>query len=237
MNADLTYRIFPLGDSALTIDFGNVIDENINRKIISLFNVIQKKPLPGMIEAIPAYSSLSIIYDSVFVRKNFSKNNIAFNWVKEQTENFLQIHIESEADPSRLIKIPVCYDEEFGTDTDNIAKAKQLSKEEIIQLHTGKKYRVYMIGFLPGFPYMGEVNEKIAAPRKSQPQQVSAGSVGIAGKQTGIYSLSSPGGWNIIGRTPLQLFDSSKEEPTLLKAGDMIEFYSISKEEFLKTGS
>ena len=237
MNIESTYRIFPLGDFVLTIDFGNVIDENINKKVISLFKAIQRDPLPGMIEAVPAYSSLSIIYDPVFIRKNFSKNNTAFDWVKEQTEKFLQTHIESNEKTPRLIKIPVCYEQEFGTDIANIAKAKQLNKEEIIQLHTMKQYRVYMLGFLPGFPYMGEVDEKIAIPRKPQPQAVAASSVGIAGKQTGIYPLPSPGGWNIIGRTPLQLFDRSKKDPTLLNAGDIVEFYSISKEEFLKMES
>ena len=237
MNAGSTYRIFPLGDSALAIDFGNVISEDINKKVISLFKALQKKPLPGMIEGVPAYSSLNIIYDPVFIRKNFSKNNTAFDWVKEQTEKFLQTHNESEAEPSRFIKIPVCYEEEFGTDIARIAKAKQLSREEIIQLHASKKYRVYMVGFLPGFPYMGEVDEKIAMSRKPQPQPVAAGSVGIAGRQTGIYPLPSPGGWVIIGRTPLKLFDPGNGHPTLLNAGDMIEFYPISKEEFFTMGS
>lgn len=232
-----TYTIFSIGDSALTIDFGNVIDKNTNKKIISLFNAIRKDPLTGMIDAIPAYSSLSIIYDPFLIRKNFSKNDTAFDWIKGQTEKFLQQHIKSNEEQSRLIKIPVCYDEKFGIDLIRIAEEKKLSKEEIIQLHTTKQYRVYMLGFLPGFPYMGEVDERIAMSRKSQPQSVAAGSVGIAGKQTGIYSLSSPGGWNIIGRTPLQLFDQSKDEPTLLRAGDIVEFYSISKEEFLKMQS
>jgi inhibitor of KinA len=237
MPNEFTYNIFPLGDSALTIDFGNLINEDINKKVISLFKAVQKTPLEGMIEAIPAYSSLSIIYDPVFIRKNFSKNSTAFDWIKGKVEFFLETHTELKEETSQLIKIPVCYDEEFGTDMANIAKTKQLSREEIIRLHTTKKYRVYMVGFLPGFPYLGEIDEKLVIPRKSQPQMVTQGSVAIAGKQTGIYSLSSPGGWNIIGRTPLQLFDASKEEPALVKAGDIVEFYSISKEEFLKIRS
>ena len=237
MNAEATYRIFSLGDTAFTIDFGNVIDENINKKVISLFNAILKKPFPGMIEAIPAYSSLSIIYDPVFIRKNFSKGKTAFDWIKGEVEKLLQTQIELTEDNPRLIKIPVCYDEEFGIDLIHITKEKKLSKEEIIQLHIEKKYRVYMVGFLPGFPYMGEINEKIAMPRKPQPTMVAAGSIAIAGKQTGIYPLTSPGGWNIIGQTPLKLFDHSKNEPTLLKTGDIVEFHPISKQEFLKLRS
>lgn len=237
MNTESIYRIFSLGDSALTIDFGNVIDEDINKKVISLFNTIQKNPFPGMIEAIPAYSTLSIIYDPVFIRRNFSKNDTAFDWIKMQAEIFLQTNIDLETNESRLVKIPVCYDEEFGIDLNRIAEEKKISKEKIIQLHKGKKYRVYMLGFLPGFPYMGEVNEKIAMSRKPQPTMVAAGSVGIAGKQTGIYPLASPGGWNVIGITPWKLFDQLKEEPILLKTGDVVEFYPISKDEFLKLRS
>ena len=237
MNVEPTYRIFSLGDAALTIDFGNIINEEINKKIISLFNAIKKDPLPGMIEAIPAYSSLSIIYDPVFIRKSFSKTRTAFDRIKEESEKFLQIHVELVEEQAGFIKIPVCYDDEFGVDLIHIAKEKKLNKEEIIQLHTERKYRVYMLGFLPGFPYMGEVNEKIAMSRKPQPTMVATGSIGIAGKQTGIYPLVSPGGWNIIGITPLKLFDQSKDEPTLLKTGDVVEFYPISKEEYLKLRS
>lgn len=237
MDTKLTYRIFPLGDSTLNIDLGNVINEDINKKLVSLFKELQKNPIPGSIEAIPAYSSLSIIYDPALIRKNFSKTSTAFEWMKIQAEKLLQTNIETGPEEPGLIKIPVCYDEEFGIDLDLITIEKKITREEVIQLYTEKRYRVYMLGFLPGFPYMGEVNEKIAMPRKPQPSMVAAGSVGIAGKQTGIYPMASPGGWNVIGRTPLKLFDQSKEEPTLLKTGDQVEFYPISKEEFLKIQS
>jgi inhibitor of KinA len=237
MNNDFTYRIFPLGDSALTIDFGNTIDENINRKIISLFKVLQIDPLPGMIEAIPAYSSISILYNVIALKKNVPADKTVYEWIREKTEFFLRQHNQSDNSASAIIKIPVCYDEEFAPDMARIIKEKKISKEEVIQIHTGKQYRVYMLGFLPGFPYLGEIDEKIAMPRKPQPQSVAAGSVAIAGKQTGIYPLTSPGGWSVIGRTPIKLFDAEKEELTLLKAGNMVEFYSISKEEFLKMQS
>ena len=210
MNNDFTYRIFPLGDSALTIDFGNIIDENINRKVISLFKALQKDPLPGMIEAIPAYSSISILYDVNALKKNITAGKTAYQWICEKTEIFLQQHTQVDSSISTIIKIPVCYEEEFAPAMARIMKEKNISKEEIIRIHTGKGYRVYMLGFLPGFPYMGEVDEKIAMPRKPQPQTVVAGSVAIAGKQTGIYPLTSPGGWSVIGRTPIKLFDLRK---------------------------
>lgn len=229
-----SYRIFPLGDSALTIDFGNVIDEKVNKKTLSLFKAFQKDPLPGMIEAVPAYSSVSIFYDPVVLKKNILQNKTASEWMREQAEKFIQQHDETDLAASATMNIPVCYDEEFGTDLKTISKEKKLSEEEIIHLHCSKPYRVFMLGFLPGFAYMGEVDEKIFMSRKPQPQQVITGSVAIAGKQTGIYPMDSPGGWYIIGRTPLKLFDPEKEQLTLLNTGDIVEFYSISKDEFLK---
>ena len=237
MNYKSSYRIFSLGDSALTIDFGNVIDETINKRILALFKQLQQHPLPGMIEVVPAYSSLSIFYDVVALRKNVSHHNTVNEWMQREADKFMQQHIEIDPGSSTIMNIPVCYDEEFGTDLQQIAKEKKLSKEEIIRFHCSKQYRVFMLGFLPGFPYMGEVDEKIAMPRKSQPRQVAAGSVAIAGGQTGIYPLASPGGWSVIGRTPLKLFDPEKEKPSLLNAGDTVEFYSISKEDFLKMQS
>jgi inhibitor of KinA len=127
----------------------------------------------------------------------------------------------------------VCYGEKYAWDINEIAKEKSIPVDEIIRLHTAKKYRVYMIGFLPGFAYMGEVDEKIAIPRKAQPRtSVEGGSVGIAGMQTGIYPIDSPGGWQIIGKTPLKLFDKERDDPVLLKPGDEIEFYSITENEF-----
>jgi inhibitor of KinA len=132
-----------------------------------------------------------------------------------------------------MITIPVCYEKEFALDIEEIATVKNISINELIEIYTSKIYHVYMMGFLPGFAYMGEVDEKLEMPRKQQPRQtVEAGSVGIAGRQTGIYPLASPGGWQIIGRTPLKLFDAEKKEPTLLKAGDKAKFISISKDEF-----
>jgi len=226
------YKIFPLGDSALTIDFGNVINEEINKKVISLFNYLQQHPLNGMIEAIPAYSSLTIFYNVFLVKQKNSDDTTAYEFMKSNAEEFLLKNIEVDAGASNIIRIPVCYDDEFGIDLKWMSDQKNISTEEIIQIHCSKNYRVYMLGFLPGFAYMGEVDEKIVVPRKPQPQKIVAGSVGIAGRQTGIYPMNSPGGWQIIGRTPLKLFDVNRSGVCLLKAGDEVEYYSITKDEF-----
>jgi inhibitor of KinA len=230
MNEDSLYRIFPLGDSAITLDFGNVIDEAINKKVIALFHSLNKEPLSGMIEAVPAYSSLAIYYDGFRLKKSGVLNTTIYEWVKEQLEKRLQEPLTQVDSLSRLVKIPVCYEKEFGLDLEEISAQKNTTIEEIIHIHLSRTYRVYMLGFLPGFPFMGKTDEQIKMPRKMQPRQrVEAGSVGIAGRQTGIYPLASPGGWQIIGRTPLKLFEDSI---CLLSPGDNVQFYSISKHEF-----
>ena len=226
------YHIFPLGDSAITIDFGNIINEAVNNEVIARFNELTHEPLAGMIEAIPAYSSLTIYYDVVKVRKGISDGKTAFEAIKLQVEKRLMQPVQQNDIPERLIKIPVCYEKEYAFDMPQLTAKKNISAEEVIQIHISKDYRVYMLGFLPGFAYLGEVDERIAFPRKPQPVTVLPGSVGIAGRQTGIYPFASPGGWAIIGRTPLKLFDADKEEPTLIKAADRVQFYSITKDEF-----
>jgi len=228
----IRYRIFPLGDSAITIDFGNCIDETLNKEVIRRFNQLQQQPFPGMIEAVPAYSSLTIHYDMVALRKKGTDGLTIFQWVEQQLLERLEQPVEHSATKERYMKISVCYKKEFAPDIEQLAAIKNISVEEVIQFHTSKTYKVYMLGFLPGFTYMGEVDEKIAIPRKPQPVNIVAGSVGIAGKQTGIYPLASPGGWQIIGRTPLKLFDAKRDEPTLLRVGDLVQFYPVTKKEF-----
>jgi inhibitor of KinA len=233
MTYELRYSIFPLGDSAITVDFGNIIDETINRQVMALFYQLQNHPLKGMIEAIPAYSSLTIYYDAFQLRKTIVINKTVYQWMEEHLKKRLEKILLNNDIETATITIPVCYEKEFALDIEEIATVKNISVNELIEIHTSKTYGVYMLGFLPGFAYMGEVDKKLEMPRKQQPRQkVEAGSVGITGKQTGIYPLSSPGGWQIIGRTPLKLFDAGKKEPTLLKAGDKVKFISISKDEF-----
>ncbi|HQW42873.1 MAG: 5-oxoprolinase subunit PxpB [Chitinophagaceae bacterium] len=228
-----SYNIFSLGDAAITVDFGNYIDIDINKEVIARFNQLQQTPLPGMIEAVPAYSSLTVYYDVAAIRK-LNPGLTAFETMQQLLEERLKQPILQKDGEERIIKIPVCYDTEFASDIQQLAAVKNISVEEVISFHTAKSYNVYMLGFLPGFAYMGEVDEKIATPRKSQPVNVAAGSVGIAGKQTGIYPLASPGGWQIIGRTPLKLFNAASLAPTLLRVGDLVQFYPINKSEFEK---
>lgn len=237
MNSSLNqlppYKLSPLGDNAIVIDFGNTIDEQINKLVHSVFYQLQNDPIPGMIEAIPAYCSLTIFYDVYYISHQIANQNVtAFEWISEQLKKYVSDQNIETGDPELLIDIPVCYDKDFGTDLASIATQNSIPVEEIIHLHSSAVYRVYMLGFLPGFAYMGLVNEKISSPRKQQPSPVDAGSIGIAGRQTGIYPFKSPGGWQIIGRTPLKLFNKEKVNPVLFKSGDNVKFHSITIEEF-----
>lgn len=226
------YHVFPLGDSALTVDFGNHIDERINRIVLGLVKQVKQSSFPGIIEVFPAYSSLTICYDVLALSKNVSGEMTVFDWLKKKVQGWISSFHDKQEEQQRTLDIPVCYDKQFAPDLGKIAHDKHLSVEEFIQIHTSATYRVYMLGFLPGFAYMGDVDERIATPRKLQPANVAAGSVGIAARQTGIYPLSSPGGWQIIGRTPLQLFDAGNREMTLFKPGDLVKFVPITINEF-----
>jgi inhibitor of KinA len=229
MNVYHPYTIFPLGDSALTIDFGNFIYEEINKKVLRLFHHLKNTDHPFIVDLVPAYSSLTICYQLSSIDRQKTSFETMADIIEELIVN-AQDHSESEPN---CFRIPVCYSKKFALDVDYLAIKNNLSVEEIIQIHTSKTYRVYMLGFLPGFTYMGEVDERIAIARKPTPRtKVFAGAVGIAGRQTGIYPLESPGGWQIIGRTPLQVFNKNEEQPVLLQPGDEVKFYSISEDEF-----
>lgn len=222
--------IYPTGQNALTITLGNAIDPTVNNYVFRLYQQLQRHPNPFWKDLIPAYSTLTIIYDVVSIRKYHPS---AFTWVQNEIEQALHECEEREPLPSRKVNIPVCYDPAFGFDLKSVAKTNKLTVDEVITLHTQQIYQIYMLGFLPGFAYMGIVNDKIATPRLSTPRKhVPAGSVGIAGNQTGIYPLDSPGGWNIIGRTPVTLFDPDGEALTLLQPGDEVTFMPISKEAY-----
>jgi inhibitor of KinA len=232
MKPSFSYSIFPLGDSALTVDFGNVIDKDINNYVLDLFHHLKKKNIPGVLDIVPAYSSLGIYYYVPIIHQSVTEET-AFEFLKQTIEKELQENFLPQKRQQRKIGIPVCYSGAFAPDIESIAIEKNISIEKLVQLHKDQLYSIYMIGFLPGFPYMGEVNDVITVPRKTVPRaNVPAGSVGIAGKQTGIYPMDSPGGWQIIGRTPLKIFDKEKSDPVLLQPGDEIQFYSITEDEF-----
>lgn len=219
-------KFFPLGDSALTIDFGNEISVEVNNRALRLAKSFTEKSFAGFEEIVPAYSSLTIFYDVLKVRKNFPGFATAFEAVRSFAENDLKNLDDSQSNETRLLKIPVCFDEEVALDLDFVAESNNLSPEKVVEIFLGKTYRVFMLGFLPGFSYMGELDSRIAAPRKQTPRtKVPKGSVGIAGRQTGIYSLESPGGWQIIGRTNVEIFTPEAEPPTFLQTGDSVQFY------------
>lgn len=219
-------RIFPLGDGALTVEFGNVISEELNKRAIALADHFDRIGFPGFIEAAPAYASTTIFYDLIEVRKNFPEFSTAFEAVKDIATTVLNsLSNLTEEKESRSIEIPVRFDDESALDIDLIAEKSGLSRKDVIDIFTSRTYRVFMLGFLPGFTYMGEVDERIAVPRKETPRtSVPKGSVGIAGKQTGIYSLASPGGWQVIGRTDVEMFIPDADEPARLRPGDRVRF-------------
>lgn len=214
-----------MGDGAATIDLGNHLSESLNRKVLAMQQWLQQHPFEGLKDIITAYSSLTILYDTAFIKNYYDPPAPVFEWVRQRLITaYQQSGNLAESNPVRH-RIPVYYGGEHGMDLDAMAREKQLTTREIIRIHTEKVYRVYMIGFLPGFPYLAAVDERIAMPRKAKPVPVPAGSVGIAGSQTGIYPFNGPGGWNIIGRTPQTLFNPQAENPVPLKAGDEVVFY------------
>ena len=198
---------------------------------MALFHELSNAKIVGAKDIIPAYTTITVVYDIAAIRK--ITNTAAYKYISEQIEKAIsECDWKNESSPREII-IPVCYDISLGIDLPEMSNQKNVSIEEIISIHTSATYNVYMLGFLPGFAYMGMVDDKIAVPRLSHPRKnVPAGSVGIAGNQTGIYPLDSPGGWNIIGQTPLRMFDINNTDPCLVKPGDKVKFVSISLEQF-----
>ena len=217
-------RILTVGDCAVSVEFGQEISLEINHKVMALKMVLEQKPIRGIVELIPAYCSLLIQYDPMDLR---------YGQLRDRLEALVTQLDEVEMPPKQVVEIPVAYGGEYGPDLGEVARAHNISEEEVIKLHSEPEYPIYMLGFVAGFPYLGGMNKAIATPRKKSPRlKIEAGSVGIAGEQTGIYSVESPGGWQIIGRTPLKLYDVNRNEPVLLKAGQYIKFKPITKEEF-----
>lgn len=226
----MNYKIFSLGEDALTVDFGGEISVEFNVRALNLADFFDANPFDGFVETVPAYGTATVFYDVAAVRKRYPEFFTAFDAVESFVKSALENLISPAPKPTKPIAIPVCFDAEFSPDLDFVAAANNLSKQEIIGIFLGEIYRVFMLGFLPGFSYMGEVDPRIAVPRKKTPRvRVAAGSVGIAGRQTGIYSLESPGGWQIIGRTPFELFTPHGEVPTFFKPGDSVKFYEIDR--------
>ncbi|HEY6900653.1 MAG TPA: 5-oxoprolinase subunit PxpB [Puia sp.] len=225
-----------MGDSAITIDLGNSIDEQLNRRTLALHDWLQAHRFPGVLDIVVAYSSVSILYDPWIVRCGELADDRGIYYGLERFLERAWNETDSAAfvqeEKGHFFRVPVCYEGEYAPDLEWVAREKGLSSEEVVALHCSVTYRVYMVGFLPGFPYMGRTDARLEVSRKPQPAPVKSGGVGIAGVQTGIYSLNSPGGWQIIGYTPLALFNLQENPPIRLQAGDRVEFYPVSKAEF-----
>ncbi|HWI90304.1 MAG TPA: 5-oxoprolinase subunit PxpB [Flavisolibacter sp.] len=229
MNPFQPYSIFPLGDSALTIDFGNIISQGINKKVLQLFHHLKSIDDHSIIDLVPAYSSLTVYYD---VASFHQAGKTAFESMADILEQLFSKTFDIPEEETNYFEIPVCYSKKFALDIDYLSIQNKLSVQNIIHIHTSKTYKVYMLGFLPGFTYMGEVDYRIEIARKATPVKLFAGAVGIAGKQTGIYPVESPGGWQIIGRTPIKIFKKEDRSPVLFQPGDEVKFYSITEDEF-----
>lgn len=219
-------KILTAGDSALLIEFEQKIAPEINAQITAFVHLLKEQHIEGVTDLIPAFASLLINYDP---------RVIGYKDLRARIEELLKIEVSEEASEARVFEIPVCYGGEYGPDIANIAENAGLSEQEVIDVHCSKDYLIYMLGFLPGFVYLGGLDERIHTPRLANPRiSIPAGSVGIAASQTGIYPLNSPGGWQLLGMTPVKTYDPERETPILVEAGDYIRFVPVTEEEFLK---
>jgi len=217
-------RIVPAGDSALIVEFEERIDPAINARAIALADSLQAAAIAGVRDVVPTYRSVAVFFDPL--RTNYDT-------LLERIERDAGRPAPDAARQAEPVRIPVCYGGDLGPDLGAVAAFGGISADEVIALHASATYRVFMLGFVPGFAYMGIVDARIAAPRHSTPRvRVPAGSVGIAGVQTGIYPAETPGGWQLIGRTPIKPFDANRAQPFLMKAGDAVRFYAIDRAEY-----
>lgn len=207
------------------IYFDNKITKDTYNKVNKLVQYIKEQNHKEIIDIVPSYRAILISFDNTSIDGTKLIENLELNQFNDSESNQLQ--------QRKVVTIPVVYGEEFGPDLEEVASSNQLTTEEVIQIHTQQPYLIYMLGFMPGFPYLGGLDERIHTPRRSEPRvKIEAGSVGIANNQTGLYPLDSPGGWQIIGRTPLKVFDLDREPMTIYEAGEYIQFKAITQDEF-----
>ena len=218
------YEIRPEGDSALLIVFGTEISRDTNRLVSAAARRVREQGIRGVVDMIPAFVSLLVCYDP---------RVISCGALRARLETILQAEAETRETAGRVFEIPVCYGGEFGPDLPDIASHAGLTEREVVDIHTSRDYLVYMLGFLPGFCYLGGLDERIHTPRLETPRlKIPSGSVGIGGSQTGIYPLESPGGWRLMGKTPVRTWDPDRDVPILMQAGDSIRFVEITAAEF-----
>ncbi|WP_156289581.1 5-oxoprolinase subunit PxpB [Oceanobacillus salinisoli] len=218
------FQIEAFGDKGIRVQLGKSISKETNERIRNFSWFLEKENIPGVMEWIPAYTTVSIYYDPYYISYELLKKRVA-----SLKDNLSSVKLP----PAQVIQLPVYYGGELGPDLSFVAKHHHLTEQEVIRIHTATDYLIYMMGFSPGFPYLGGMSEKIATPRLKEPRlNIPVGSVGIAGSQTGVYSMETPGGWQIIGKTPVKLYDPQRETPILLQAGNYVRFVQVTEKEF-----
>lgn len=225
------FRFSPLGDHAVTITLGDTIDEATHRRVRAVSAALDARALEGVVDQVPAFASVVVHYDPA--RVGGEPAAPPYRRLVDALAHLLNDVRDDVLPAPRTVRIPVSYGGEFGPDLEDVARQHSIEPDDLIRLHTEGDYLVYMVGFMPGFAYLGGLTPRLVTPRRSSPRTaVPAGTVGIGGQQTGVYPLVSPGGWNLIGRTPLRIFDVAREEPALLVTGDRVRFHAISLAEF-----
>jgi len=215
-----------MGDRAVLVELGDDISPHINQKVRELYIGTKGHRIKGIKDLVPSYRSLMVVYDPLIISLNSLESQMNEIW------NALD---DARLPDPRTVEIPVVYGDKYGPDLEWIADYHKMTPQDVIRLHTQPTYQVYMIGFMPGYPYMGEIPDELVTPRRKTPRtHVPRGSVGIAQKQTGIYPVASPGGWQIIGRTPVRLFDPQGKPPSFLEMGDRVKFFVIMEQELLR---
>lgn len=224
----MKYNLSPLGDEAVVIEVGMEISPATEKKVNAIVATLEELKPSWMVEYIPAYTTVTVIY-----KVDRLKENRPYDFICKRIQELMNEVKEVSMCEQKVVRIPVVYGGVHGPDLAFVAEHNGLTPEEVIRIHTSGTYSVHMIGFAPGFPFIGGMSEKIAAPRRQSPRlQIPARTVGIAGMQTGVYPIDSPGGWQLIGRTPIELFLPTEDPPSLLSAGDTIQFYEITQEEY-----
>lgn len=214
---------FPAGDLALVVELGDAISPEINRKVRSLTDALEEGSIPGVFDFLPTYRSVLVYYDPL---------KVTSGKVQDGIERLLESAETTDTGMRHIVHIPTLYGEDMGPDIAFVAEHNRIDEAEVVRIHSGSDYLVYMMGFSPGFAYLGGLDERLATPRLQSPRtEIPAGAVGIAETQTGVYPMASPGGWQLIGRTPLKLFDPARERPALLSAGDYVRFVPIKSQE------
>ncbi len=225
-------RITPLGDTALIIEIGEKIDEATHHRVQAATRLLDAAKLPGVWEAVPAYTTVTLFYDPLKTAAAADGDPVLWLSAKA-TDALAKLPRSVSGKGGRVVEIPVCYGGEFGPDLEEVAQRTGLAPEEVVRRHAAADFLVYVIGFAPGFPYMGGLPDELALPRRATPRtKVPPGSIGIVNDQTCIYPLATPGGWNLIGRTPTRMFRPQQDPPAFLQAGDRVRFRAITPEEF-----